>query len=545
MGRSTDLQFNTQSTRNIHNSLWLGLNIFILMRLINGRGFNRFTHILIWVRFHNFRLIFLFAMCIYCGRLLLNFSTNKLSLTRITHKLKMIDMGIRANFVETMQELSRAHIPRQIDPDTAEAYAYLAAAWHDFPSKELTVIGITGTDGKTSTINILFDLLKAHGLKVGMISTIKAVFGDEEMPTGLHVTTPAAPDVQAYLRQMVDSGLTHCILESTSHGLVQHRVTAVDFDIAVITNITHEHLDYHGSYEAYFDAKASLFERVAKMPNGRLVLNKDDQSYVKLSALAPDKVTDYSLKKQATINATQIRYTADATTFALDIEGHSESQQVESVLVGEFNVENILAATAVAHVLGLTPSEIAEGLKSVGFISGRMERIAEGQPFLVLVDFAHTPVSLEKALLAGKDMLSIENGRVITVFGSAGKRDVEKRRMMAEAAAQHADITILTAEDPRNESLDDILEMMAYGCRRYNGVEGETFWRVSDRGRAIHFALQLAQPDDIVMICGKGHEQSMCFDTTEYPWDDREATRQVIKAYLAGEETPNLGLPTF
>jgi UDP-N-acetylmuramoyl-L-alanyl-D-glutamate--2,6-diaminopimelate ligase len=213
--------------------------------------------------------------------------------------------------------------------------------------------------------------------------------------------------------------------------------------------------------------------------------------------------------------------------------------------LGEFNLYNSLAAIAIARLLGVQPEAIQEGLKSVFGVSGRMERINAGQPFLVIVDFAHTPNSLEKAILAARGMVEGENGRVLTIFGSAGKRDVEKRRLMAEISARHADLTILTAEDPRTESLDDILEMMAFGCRSQGGQEGVSFFRVPDRGEAIYFALTMAQPNDVVLICGKGHEQSMCFGATEYPWDDRAAAVTAIEAMLNGRPLPDTGLPTY
>ena len=451
-----------------------------------------------------------------------------------------------------------ADLPAPIPPhvtylqvsDTAETLAYLAAAWHGFPSKQLTVIGVTGTDGKTSTISILFELLRAHGLRTGLISTINAILGDQEESTGLHVTTPTAPDVQKYLRKMVDAGLTHCILETTSHGLAQHRVTAVDYDLAVVTNITSEHLDYHGTLEAYFTAKARLFEMAAQDSHYplRLILNRDDTSYERLNAIRPDCVLDYGLQDRPeqppALRATDIAYTAQSTNFTLHAPA-SNSAPISASLVGEFNIYNMLAAAATAHALNIPLPTIKQGLEAVALISGRMERIDEGQPFLVIVDFAHTTSSLANAITAARTMCASPASRIITLFGSAGKRDVIKRRTMAETAAQQSDLTILTAEDPRTDSLDEILETMAAGCLAYNGRENETFWRIKDRGRAIHFALSLATPQDIVLICGKGHEQSMCFGTTEYPWDDRLATRQALQAHLTQSPMPDLGLPTF
>ena len=429
--------------------------------------------------------------------------------------------------------------------DTAATLAWLAAAWYGFPSQHLTVIGVTGTDGKSSTCRLLHEVLLATGLKAGLLSTIKAVIGHKEEPLELHVTTPEAPVVQSYLRRMVDAGLTHCVLETTSHSLAQHRVTAVHFDTAVVTNITHEHIDYHGSHAAYFAAKARLFQLATRIS----VLNRDDTSYQKLATESNPPHLSYAIHQPADITATDITYAPNQTTFTLTfppapLPPFSPSPlPIATPLVGEFNIYNMLAAAATTYSLGVAPQAIKAGLEAVDVISGRMERIDEGQPFLTIVDFAHTPNALTRAIEAGKRMVA--NGRVIIVFGSAGKRDVAKRRLMAQASARAADLTILTAEDPRTESLNNILAMMADGCRSQGGLENETFWRIPDRGRAIHFALSLAQPQDLVLVCGKGHEQSMCFGTTEYPWDDRTATRAALQAFLHGTAMPDLGLPTF
>ena len=377
----------------------------------------------------------------------------------------------------------------------------------------------------------------------------------------MHVTTPESPVVQRYLRRMVDAGLTHCVLETTSHALAQHRVAAVDFDVAVVTNITHEHLDYHGNYEAYFAAKRRLFEYLPaelihvpshnphKVARPRAaVLNRDDRSFAPLDdylAGRPVDVLTYGLEAAGAANdvtATEIVYGPQETALTLQLAGLS--LPVRAPLPGAFNVHNMLAASAAALALGIASEAIRDGLEGQSYLSGRMERVDRGQPFPVVVDFAHTPNALERAIGAARAMISPE-GRVIAVFGSAGKRDVDKRRLMAEIAARDAGLTVLTAEDPRTESLDDILELMAGAAETAGGVEAETFWRVPDRGRAIHFALTLARPGDIVLICGKGHEQSMCFGTVEYPWDDREATRAALDAWLTGKAMVDLGLPTF
>lgn len=412
--------------------------------------------------------------------------------------------------------------------DAQAATGYLAAAYQGYPSRHLTVIGVTGTNGKTTTCTLLYRVLeRATGGRAGLISTISADFGGQSLSTGLHVTTPSAPDVQAYLAQMRDADLSHVVLEMTSHGLAQGRLNGVEVDVAVLTNLTHEHLDYHGSFENYRAAKGLLFEmlgrshRKADQPK-IAVINADDPAYAFYAAFPADRVVGYSLHREATYRAQDVAYRPDGVHFSVG------DLALAIKLVGAFNVSNALATVAVGRELGLPDAAIREGIASVTGIPGRMERIDEGQAFTALVDFAHTPDALEKALTAARTMIAPEN-RVIAVFGSAGLRDVEKRRLMAEVSARHADVTVLTAEDPRTESLDEILRMMAEGCVVQGGVEGETFFRVPDRGAAIFQACQMARPGDVVLACGKGHEQSMCFITTEYPWDDREAMRAALR----------------
>ncbi|GMQ79332.1 MAG: UDP-N-acetylmuramoyl-L-alanyl-D-glutamate--2,6-diaminopimelate ligase [Anaerolineae bacterium] len=446
--------------------------------------------------------------------------------------------------------------------DSSVVEAWLAAAFYDFPGNQMINIGVTGTDGKTTTVNLINEILLAANLKTGMLSTIIASFGDSEEPLALHVTTPEAPVMQSHLRRMVDKGLTHCVLEVTSHGLSQHRVDAIDFDLAVITNVTHEHLDYHGDYENYLAAKSRLFRglslgHIKNRSGGTLkkyvqktaVLNADDESFSSLSAAAPSKSVSYGLDERANIFAKEINYHRDGTDFTLcfpqnegELTNGIVEIQIASTLIGPFNIYNILAAAATAHVLEIPPELIKKGIENLKQLTGRMERLEAGQPFEIVIDFAHTPNALEKAIAAAKGMVG---GRIITVFGSAGKRDVAKRRLLAEVSARIADCTILTAEDPRTDSLDDILESMAAGCRSHGGIEGKNFWRIPDRGQAIYWALSIAQKDDLLLICGKGHEQSMCFGEVEYPWNDIDITRKIVAAYLDGLPSPDSGLPTF
>lgn len=427
------------------------------------------------------------------------------------------------------------------------ALAYLSAAFYDFPARSMTVIGVTGTDGKTTTSSIIYSILRSAGLRAGIISTVNAVIGDEVIDTGFHVTTPEAPDVQCYLAGMRDAGLSHVVLEATSHGLAQDRVTACEFDIGVVTNITHEHLDYHGSYEAYRAAKARLFQHLqatVEKPQGnpRLsVLNYDDESFGYLSSIISGRKLTYSVGKQADFTALHPEYTPTGLTFRVRF-GEINDMKIQSRLVGEYNISNILAAlTATIGGLSVEPMDAAAGVEKMTPVAGRMEQIDLGQGFIAIVDFAHTPNALKRALQTARRMTS---GRVIAVFGSAGLRDRLKRRMMAEVSAELADITILTAEDPRTESLDDILEEMARAAISQGAIEGKNLFRVADRGAAIRLGVQLARTGDLVMALGKGHEQSMCFGEIEYPWDDRIAMRAALAERLGLEGYKMPYLPT-
>ncbi len=427
-----------------------------------------------------------------------------------------------------------------------QALTWLAAAFYNWPARKLTVIGVTGTDGKTTTSNLIYKILIAAGIKAGMISTVNAVIGNEILDTGFHVTTPDAHDVQRYLAKMVESGLTHVVLETTSHGWAQHRVDACEFDIGVVTNITHEHFDEHGSYENYRAAKARLFSsledtREKPFGNPRLaVINRDDQSFEFLNGLIKTRKLNYGLSDSADVHAEEVKYSSSGIEFTAASKDYRVATR--SNLVGAYNVSNCLAAlTATIYGLGIDPQVAAQGIASLEGIPGRMEQIHMGQNFTAIVDFAHTPNALKVTLEAGRKMTQ---GRVISIFGSAGLRDKEKRRMMAETSIELADLSILTAEDPRTESLDGILEEMATGARSKGGREGETFWRIADRGEAIRFALRLAKGGDIVLACGKGHEQSMCFGKTEHLWDDRTAMRAALAEFL-GVDGPQMPyLPT-
>ncbi len=437
-------------------------------------------------------------------------------------------------------------IPYLMIADSRLAYAQLAAAWHGHPARSLTMVGVTGTDGKTTTANLLFEILRSAGARSGLISTVNAQIDDQQLDTGLHVTTPDPMDLQALLARMLAAGLTHCVLEATSHGLAQQRVAACEFDIGVVTNITHEHLDFHGTYAAYREAKGRLFRELGdtpRKPNGPeklAVLNADDQSFGYLQQVTSVRRSTYGFGAGADYAGSELA--SGAGGIKLRLKARGGEFVVRSPLLGAFNASNVLAAIAAAvDGLGIDLEAAIETVAGFAGVPGRMEIIDLGQPFRAVVDFAHTPNALRQALLAAR---TLTPGRVIAVFGSAGLRDRAKRRMMAELSIELADLTVLTAEDPRTEPLEAILAEMAAGAAAKGGEEGTTFWRVPDRGEALEFAIRNARPGDLVIACGKGHEQSMCFGETEPPWDDRVAMRAAL-AGLLGVKGPGMPwLPT-
>lgn len=422
--------------------------------------------------------------------------------------------------------------------DARRAWAWCAALWEGLPSRDLILIGVTGTDGKTTTVSLIRAVLDAAGIAAGMISTVRALIpsgegmggGWEAADTGLHTTTPDPSKIQHYLAQMVEHGATHAVLEVTSHGLAQHRVAGCDFDVAVVTNITHEHLDYHGSLQAYREAKASLFEGLSRsfrkpgVPKFA-VLNQDDDSFGYLRHYEVDGQISYSVNGSADVTARHLRLERDGSQFELCTPAGSVT--VESGLVGSYNVANILAAASVGIGLGISLEAIAEGVASFTGVTGRMEQIDEGQAFLAIVDFAHTPNALREALQTAREMAGEQ--RVIVVFGSAGLRDREKRRLMGRVAGKLADVVILTAEDPRTESLDAIMGESARAAEAEGKRLGVDLFMIRDRGEAILGGCGMARPGEVVIACGKGHEQSMCFRETEYPWDDRTAMRLALQ----------------
>jgi UDP-N-acetylmuramoyl-L-alanyl-D-glutamate--2,6-diaminopimelate ligase len=433
--------------------------------------------------------------------------------------------------------------------DSRKALAVAAAALYGFPSRKLQVLGVTGTDGKTTTCTLLESILAAASRdgaapsgRAGMVTTVGARIQGRDSDTGLHVTTPDAPDVQAFLAQMVDAGCRYAVIESTSHGLAQARVAAVDFDVAAVTNITHEHLDFHGTCDAYVAAKALLFRSLFASPAKPglprcAVLNADDVgSYGALLAALNDEaiahdyhvpMRSYGIREHSSarvdVTARSIDYAPGRTRF--DLHWWGGAIPIETTLIGEFNVYNTLCAATAALAIGVSPEAVQQGVAEVEGVLGRMQRIDAGQPFLAIVDFAHTPISLKNALHTLRPLVgpggANGQGRLIAVFGSAGLRDREKRYLMGRVAGELADYTVITAEDPRTEDLAEICRSIERGVCEF--ADGSRYAIVPDRAEAIQYAVDMARPGDVVAAFGKGHERSMCYGETEYPWSDQDA----------------------
>lgn len=375
--------------------------------------------------------------------------------------------------------------------------AVASAIYFGFPGRKLTVIGVTGTDGKTTTTTLIYRILKEAGYKTSMITSVHAVIGGKSYDTGFHVTTPTAFWVQKYLAEAVKNGDTHMVLEVTSHGIAQYRVWGIPFAIGVLTNVTHEHLDWHKTFDNY------LFTKLRLLTNSRVaVVNRDEaEVFARIVPYLRDKkLITYGIRREAKV--TPVSY------------------PFKTSLPGEFNKYNCLAALAVADELGIPRKTATKAIAGFQGVAGRMETVTK-KPFTVIVDFAHTPNAVDRAL---KTVRAMTKKKLIHVFGSAGLRDATKRPLMGEASARYADIIILTEEDYRTENVNDIIDAIASGI-----PEGKTVLRIPNRKDALAKAFSLAKPGDLVMLTGKGHEQSLCRGTVEYPWNDVRESKKLLK----------------
>ncbi len=401
--------------------------------------------------------------------------------------------------------------------DARAAMAPIASRFFGDPTASLAIAGITGTNGKTTTAFLLREMLEAEGRRSGLLGTVKQVVGgvEEEVVR----TTPEAIDLQATFRRMLDAGDAACVMEVSSHALALRRCDAINFDVALFTNLTQDHLDFHTDMEDYFRAKRILF---ADLAPGASVVNLDDPYGARL-AEEFDCVTFSAEGAPADYRAAEVSFDASGSSFVL--EGPEGRLPVRTGLPGHFNVANALGAIAAARSLGISPGVAAAALARAPRVPGRFEPIDEGQPFAVLVDYAHTPDSLENVLTAAR---RLDKGRLISVFGAGGDRDRDKRPKMGRVGAELSDLAVITSDNPRSEQPDAIIAEILVGAGEV-GVEVEP-----DRRAAIGLALAAAGPGDTVVIAGKGHEQGQEFEHgRKIPFDDREVTREELRR-LAG-----------
>lgn len=369
-----------------------------------------------------------------------------------------------------------------------------------FPSRGMKVVAVTGTDGKTTTVNLIYHIIKSSGLKVSMISSISAVIDGRAYDTGFHVTTPTSFSLQKFLRKARNKKSEYFVLEVTSHAIDQNRITGVPVKVGVLTNITNEHLDYHKTYDNYLGTKVKLLKK-SKIA----IVNSDDSSYTLLSEAKNQKTQEnwitYGLSKSSDYNE---------DTF--DIK--------ESSLLGDFNKYNVLAAVAACKSLGIADESIKKALKTFQMPIGRVDYVYQ-KDFSVMIDFAHTPSAFEKIL---STVRPITKGKLIHVFGSAGERDAVKRPFLGEISSQYCDILVLTAEDPRKENVNKIIAEIEVGIKK----EQCEVIRIPDRKEAIQAAIQMAKKDDLVLITGKAQESSMNYGAEEVPWSEFSAVDEAL-----------------
>lgn len=435
---------------------------------------------------------------------------------------------------------------KKIEPLGHLTEAVLLNTLHGFPSKGLNVIGVTGTNGKTSTCFMIQRMLHEAGYKVGLMTTVAYGVGDDIKQQVAHMTSVSVPEYIARVKEMKAAGMEWLVLETTSHALAQHRVWKVPYSIAVLTNITHEHLDYHGTFERYVAAKKMLFEQCNRNRKGLRtgVINAEDPSADLFAKAIKNSVT-YGLK-QGDITASDIKLSPRGSIYTAT--AGDDKYEIKCNLPGSFNVANSLAAIGVGRALKLSKSQIEQGIAALTGVEGRMETIDEGQDFDVVVDYAHTPDSFEKIF---KDFRSVAKGRLIVLFGSAGRRDEAKRAEQGKLAGKYADMVVVTEEDDRDMDGQEIMNQIAEGAEKSGKTRDKDLFLIHDRPDAVQFAIDQARAGDTVLLLGKGHEKDILRNgpkaaelrhlqqddhnrerVIEMPWDEVMAARSALKKKL-------------
>jgi len=412
--------------------------------------------------------------------------------------------------------------------------AVVACLLYRFPGRKIKVVGVTGTNGKTTTCYLIASILEEAGYKIGLATTIEFRIKNKRWINDTKMTTLSPMVLQRLLRQMVRAGCDYAIIETTSHAIVQHRVWGIPYDAAVFTNLTHDHLDYHKNFDKYKRAKGQLFQRLStsyRKPDTLKVsiVNRDDPNFSYFYDFEADIRLSYGIVG-GDLSAQNIFYNTRGADFILTTP--KGKILVKLNLPGRFNIQNALAAAAFCLSQGVPLQTIKSGLEKVQGVAGRMEKIDEGQNFTVLIDYAHTPDAIQKIY---DTLIPIKKGRLIHVFGACGDRDRTKRPIMGALAGRYADVVILTNEDPYTEDPQRIIQEIARGVPQgrekdqESKKEGFNFWKILDREEAIKKALSIAKKDDLVLITGKGAEQAIVVGDKKIPWDDRAVTRRLLR----------------
>ena len=425
-----------------------------------------------------------------------------------------IESGASGLVVNRVLELD---IPQFVVPDVRRTMNLLAAPFFEYPSRDLKVVGVTGTNGKTTTTYMVDAIARAAGERTGLIGTIERRFGRTVLPAP--IGTPESSDLQRMFRQMVNQGIQTCVVEVTSIGINEGRIDGTDFDVSVFTNLSQDHLDYHSSMEDYYEAKRDLFTQERTSIG---LVNIDDEWGRRLALQASSKVLTYARERDADFVATQVESLPNGSTFVA--EGPDMKLPLTVQIPAEFNVMNALAAASAARLIGLPDSAIASGLRDLRGVPGRFEKIEQGQDFLVIVDFAHTPDGLENVLRFAR---RICKERIRLVFGCGGDRDHEKRPLMGAVAGSLADRVYVTSDNPRSENPQTIINEIVGGLMKAPPRDGHV--ALLDRAEAIALAIKEAEQGDVVLIAGKGHETGQEFADSKIPFDDREVARAALR----------------
>ncbi len=425
--------------------------------------------------------------------------------------------------------LVKKFIPRglfpRIEPFGHKIEAMILNTLYGFPARHFQVIGVTGTNGKTSTCFLIHRMMLEAGYKVGMMTTVAYGAGDNIQPQMYHMTNVTVPALMKRLRELKKEGVEWLVLETTSQALAQNRVWGVPYSVAVMTNVTHEHLDYHGTFENYRDAKRLLFKWCNRNKKGLRtgIINAEDES-ADLFAGDIEKPIAYGIKT-GDLRAQSLKLTPAGSRYAATIG--SEEYRIECHLPGSFNVSNSLAAVAVGKAVGLTKEQIEKGIAALSGVEGRMTTIDEGQDFEVIVDYAHTPDSFEKLF---RDLKPVVKGKLIVMFGSAGRRDEAKRPVQGRLAGEYADEVVITEEDDRDIDGVEIMNEIAAGAEEAGKTREKDLFLVHDREEAIKFAINRAKTGDTVLLLGKGHEKTIERADGEHPWDEIGVAHDALKA---------------